>query len=71
MNVPASCFSWKCVDEEFHPAKSGVCGYYVKRSLKPKFILKDKAAVQRHACPLFNTNFSACKLITDGKSHKL
>ena len=29
------------VDEEFHPAKSRACGYYVKRSLEPKFILFD------------------------------
>ena len=27
------------VDEEFHPAKSRACGYYLKRSLEPKFIL--------------------------------
>ena len=29
------------VDEEFHPAKSGACGSYVKRSPKPKFVLFD------------------------------
>ena len=27
------------VDEEFHPLKSGSCGYYVKRSVESKFIL--------------------------------
>ena len=27
--------------EEFHPVKSGVCGYYVKNILEPKFILFD------------------------------
>ena len=27
------------VDEEFHPVKSGACGYYVKSSLEPKSTL--------------------------------
>ena len=31
----------KWVDEEFHPGKSGACGYYLKRSLEPKCMLFD------------------------------
>ena len=30
------------VDEEFHPAKSGACGYYLIKSQESKFILFDK-----------------------------
>ena len=38
--APNGCFK-KTVDEEFHPAKSGACGYYLKRIPEPKFMLFD------------------------------
>ena len=43
------------VDEEFHPVKSGACGYYLKRSLEPKFITFTKVLyISDGCCTEFN-----------------